>query len=357
MRRGVETMVQSLANELAKRDLDVSVLTARQTQAPLVPLSPQVRVKQFPTFRYYEFASIAPMYAFDLIRNRYDIVIVFFADFGEGRALTLASRLFSPRMFLYLTFPYESAPHRYQAYRRWGWDIKAERILADAEYTARRGEKFFQRKVEVLPSGTDPNRFKPDQQKRMALRKEFGFRDDDIVLLNVAALEGRKGVGRVVEALPKIKASVPNIRYLILGDGPQKAQLQQRVAELDLDRHVIFAGTTAELPRYYNAADIFVMLSDAEAGSLACLEAMASGLPVVVSSSGGFNEAVDECSGRMVNKDNPTEIVQAMQELAIDPALRWSLGQAGRRRVITKFSWERIGEQLYQLCQPQNKLA
>lgn len=357
MRRGVETLVQSLANELAKHDLDVSVLTARQTQTPLVPLSPQVRVKQFPTFRYYEFASIAPLYAFDLIRNRYDVVFVFFADFGEGRALSLASQFASPRMILYLTFPYESAPHRYQAYQRWSWDIKAERILADAEYTARRGEEFFRRRVEVLPSGTDPNRFAPDLQKRTALRKGLGISHDDIVLLNVAALEERKGVARVIEALPKIKASVPNIRYLILGDGPQKAQLQQRVAELDLDRHVIFVGTTAELPPYYNAADIFVMLSDAEAGSLACLEAMASGLPVVVSSSGGFNEAVDVCNGRMVNKDNPTEIRQAMQELAIDPALRRNLGQAGRQRVIDKFSWERIGEQLYQLCQPQNKLA
>jgi hypothetical protein len=90
MRRGVETLVQSLANELAKRDLDVSVLTAQQTQTPLVPLSPQVRVKQFPTFRYYEFATIAPLYAFDLIRNRYDVVIVFFADFGEGRVTCAA---------------------------------------------------------------------------------------------------------------------------------------------------------------------------------------------------------------------------------------------------------------------------
>lgn len=355
MRRGVETLVQSLANELAKHDLDVSVLTARQTQTPLVPFSSRVHVKQFPTLRFYEFGTIAPLYAFDLIRNRYDVVIAFFADFGEGRALSLASSLASPRMFLYLTFPYESAPHRYQAYHRWGWDRKAERILADAEYTARHGEEFFERKVQVLPSGTDPNRFKPDHQKRMALRKQFGFRDDDTVLLNVAALEERKGVARVIEALPQIVANVPNIRYLILGDGPQKTQLQKRVAELKLDYTVTFAGTTPELPAHYNAADIFVMLSDAEAGSLACLEAMASGLPVVVSSTGGFNEVVDECSGRTVDKDNSAEIVQKLQGLAIDPVLRRNLGKAGRQRVIAKFSWERIGERLYQLCQPQNK--
>ncbi len=355
MRRGVETLVQSLANELAKRDVQVSVLTASQTQVPLVPLSSQVHVKQFPTFRFYEFATIAPFYALDLIQNRYDVVIVFFADFGEGRALSLTSRRTAPRMFLYLTFPYESAPHRYHAYQRWNWGNRAKRILADAEYTARRGEEFFKRKIEVLPSGTDTNRFKPDEQKRIAFRKQLGFSDDDIVLLNVAALEERKGASRVIEALPQIKTSLPNIRYLILGDGPQKAQLQKRASELELDRNVIFAGTTAELSPYYNAADIFVMLPDSEAGSLACLEAMASGLPVVVSSSGGFAEVVDERVGWMVNKDDRTEIVEKIQVLAHNHTLRCDLGQAGRQRVIEKFSWERIGEQLYQLCQPQAK--
>ena len=91
LRRGVETMVLSLANELAKQGHDVSLLTARQTQAPMVEPSARVHLKQFPTFRYYEFVTIAPLYARDLARFRYDAVVVFFADFGEAAALRFAS--------------------------------------------------------------------------------------------------------------------------------------------------------------------------------------------------------------------------------------------------------------------------
>lgn len=349
IRRGVETLTVSLANELVKRDVDVSILTARQTQPPLVAPDPRVRVKQFPTFRYFEFATIAPLYALDLIRAQYDAVIAFFADFGEGLALAAARPFARPNLLLYLTFPYESAPHRYHAYRRWGWDQRAFDILADAEYTAQRGQEFFQRPVRVLPSGTDPERFHPDAEKRIATRRELGLSDTDIVLLNVAALEERKGIWRVIEVLPQIRAQCPNMRYLILGEGAHKPHLQKRVDELGLRDAVIFAGTTNDLPRYYNAADIFVLLSDAEAGSVACLEAMASGLPVVVSNAGGFAEVVTGATGRVADIAARDEIASRLVELARDPGLRAGLGAAGRERVIEKFSWSKIAQDLQQI--------
>ncbi len=350
LRRGVETLVVSLANELSKRNLDVSIVTARQTQTPLITPSPQVRVKQFPTFRYYEFVTIVPFYAFDLLREQYDVVVTFFADFGEGAALRAASLRNRSRLFLYLTFPYHGAPHRYSAYRQWGWDKSAAHILADAEFTARVGEEFFHRPISVLPSGTDPRRFFPNAERRAALRRAFGFADHDVVLLNVAALERRKGAWRVIEALPQLRERCPNLRYLILGDGDERANLQRRVEELGLTRNVIFAGTTTELPAFYNAADIFVMLPDAEAGSIACLEAMASGLPVVVSNTGGFAEAVNSQTGRIADLNNPGTIVEQIAELARDEDLRQNLGAAGRQVVIEKFSWERIADKFLNLC-------
>lgn len=344
LRRGVETLVLSLANELAGQGHDVSILTARQTQSPMVEPSAQVHLKQFPTFRYYEFATIAPRYARDLVRSRYDAVIVFFADFGEATALRLAAPWTKHRLVLYLTFPVEAAPHRYEAYRRAGWGKRATRILADARYTAQRGEKFFHRPVDVLPSGTDPERFKPDEARRASTRRELGLSDDEVVLLNVAALEGRKGAWRMIETLPNVRAQTPNVRYLILGEGSQRKALERRVEELNLKESVIFAGTTSDLPRYYNAADIFVMLPDAEAGSVACLEAMASGLPVVVSNTGGFGEVVDESCGRMVDVHDTDMIVSTIATLARVRMQQRQMGEAGRRIVIEKFAWARIAE-------------
>ena len=349
LRRGVETMVLSLANELAKQGHDVSILTAQQTQAPMVEPSARVHLKQFPTFRYYEFATIAPLYARDLARSRYDAVVVFFADFGEAAALQIAAPWARPRLFLYLTFPFEAAPHRFQAYRKAGWDRRATRILADAEYTAKSGEEFFHRPIDVLPSGTDPDRFKPDEERRVSTRRALGLSDDDIVLLNVAALEEQKGVWRMIETLPHVRAQCPNVRYLILGEGGQRIALERRAEEWNLQESVIFAGTTDDLPRYYNAADIFVMLPDAEAGSVACLEAMASGLPVVVSNSGGFGEVVDLNCGRRVDVHDTNTIASTIVELARVRAQRDQMGEAGRRIVLEKFSWAQIGAKLTRL--------
>ena len=344
--RGVETLTLSLANELSKHGQAVSILTARATRQPLVTPLPGVVVKEFPTFRYFEFATIVPFYTVDLVRENYDVVITFFSDFGEGWALELASLFVHPRHVLYLTFPYESAPYRYDAYRHWGWGQKVEYILADAMYTAKRGEVFFGRPVITLPSGTDPERFQPDPGRRARMRKDLGFKDDDVVLLNVAALERRKGAWRVIEALPEIHKRCNNVRYLILGDGPQKDVLQKRVIELGLTDIVTFAGTTMDLQPFYNAADIFIMLPDAEAGSIACLEAMASALPVIVSKSGGFEEVVMSNCGKMIDADVQPEIVEAVEELTNDPELRFSLGINARRRIIDEFSWGAITERL-----------
>ena len=263
--------------------------------------------------------------------------------------MQLAAPWARPRLFLYLTFPFEAAPHRFQAYRKAGWDRRATRILADAEYTAKSGEEFFHRPIDVLPSGTDPDRFKPDEERRVSTRRALGLSDNDIVLLNVAALEEQKGVWRMIETLPHVRAQCPNVRYLILGEGGQRKALERRAEELNLQESVIFAGTTDDLPRYYNAADIFVMLPDAEAGSVACLEAMASGLPVVVSNSGGFGEVVDLNCGRRVDVHDTNMIASTIVELARVRVQRHQMGEAGRRIVLEKFSWAQIAVKLIRL--------
>jgi phosphatidylinositol alpha-1,6-mannosyltransferase len=349
LRRGVETLVMGLANELAVQGVDVSIVTAKGSQPPLFTPSSRLRVHAIPTFRYFEFATIAPFYALDLIQQRYDFVVTFFADFGEGWALRLASRLAQPRLCLYLTFPYEAAPHRYRAYEKWCWGDQATYILADAEYTARSAFNYFHRPIHVVPSGTDTDRFKPDGKARRTIRNQFGFEDQDIVLLNVAALEERKGINRVIEALPGVISQVPTIRYLIMGEGPERQRLGRRAAELGLGERVVFGGTTTNLPGYYNASDVFVLLSDAEAGSVACLEAMASGLPAVVSDTGGFSEVVSARCGRIVDPQDGFEIIKALVEMAQDRELRETLGQEGRRVMLDRFSWQVVAKQLLRI--------
>ena len=353
LRRGVETMIISLANELGKQGVETSILTARQTVHPLVQPSRSVHVYQFPTFRYFESSTIVPFYVANILRQRYDVVVTFFADFGEGFALNTVRYFLPVKHVLYLTFPYEAAPHRYHAYQRWHWGKTADRLLADASYTAGRGEEFLHRPVINLPSGTDPDRFKPDISKRASMRERLGFRDEEIVLLNVSALEERKGTWRVIEALPQIIKHIPKMRYLILGEGPHKQFLQNQVNELNLDQHVLFAGSTSDLVPFYNAADIFVMLSEGEAGSVALLEAMASGLPVVVSQAGGFSEVVNSNNGYVVDMFDTNTLCEVIVNLAQDYHLRLRLGNDGRQKVIAHYSWENIAARLVRLVKDE----
>jgi glycosyltransferase involved in cell wall biosynthesis len=350
MRRGIETMVVSLANELAALGQQVSIVTAAASLEPLVSPTDQVHVKAYPTFRYFEFRTIVPFYAFDLLRRQYDVVVVFFSDFGEGAALKLTAPFVQTKTVLYLAFPVESAPHRYHAYLRWGLDRNAATILADAKYTAEQGETYFQRPVQLLPSGTDPNRFRRDEEKRANLRKQLGYEEEDILLLNVAALEERKGIWRVIEALPVICSSCPQVHYLVLGNGRDRERLERRVTELGLGSHVRFLGTTTDLPSYYSAADVFVLLSDSEAGSVACLEAMSSSLPVVVSSSGGFGEVVDESCGRLVDIHKSSDVSSAILEVAQNKEMRMTMGCTGRSKILEHYSWEKIAGQLLEIC-------
>jgi glycosyltransferase involved in cell wall biosynthesis len=346
--RGVETLTLSLANALARQGHSVSILCARRMREPLVAPLPQVRVQEFPTFRYFEAATIVPFYAQALLRGRYDVVVTFFADFGEGRAFQWVAPFIKFKHVLYLTFPVESAPHRYDAYKKFGWDKRADVLLADAAYTARTGAEFFGRPVQVLPSGTDPARFMPDAKKRAEGRARFGFGADQVVLLNVAALEKRKGAWRVIEALPQLRAQCPNVRYLVMGGGPELEPLQARAEALGVSDVVVFGGTTNDLLPIYNAADIFVLLSDAEAGSIAVLEAMACGLPVVASASGGFDEVVTLETGCLVERDDGATVTGALGALAAAPEQRTEMGRAGRQRILKRFSWGSIAADFVQ---------
>lgn len=349
MRRGIETLVLSLANELSHQGVDVTILTAHQSQEPLVKPDPKVSVHELLTTRYFGSLTIAPFYAIDLARHRYDIVVTFFADFGEGPALSLAKPFHRPRHVLYLAFPYEAAPHRYTSFQRWGWDKTADLIMADAEYTARDGENLFNRAVHVLPSGTDPKKLQPTPELRRQTRRELGYGEQDIVLLNVSALEERKGTWRVIESLPELIKVLPAIRFLVLGKGSHGEHLHKRVAELGLESVVKFAGTTSDLLPYYNCADLFVMMSEGEAGSVALLEAMSCGLPPLVSDAGGFGEVVNDRNGRIVALHDPAKLVETVLTLAENPSLRAGLGGKSRQTVVEKYSWEKLAAQMIEL--------
>lgn len=344
LRRGIETLVLSLSNALALKGHAVTILTAQRTLSPSVKPLPQVQLYEFPTYRYKEEMTIVPFYGYHLLRHDYDAVVIFFADFGEAAAIKFVQHFKPIHLVLCLCYPYAAAPHRYHSFQKSGLTKLARCVCADSDYVARDAESFLGCPVQVVPAGTDPVRFRPDPGRRNDRRSRYGISDEEIVLLNVSNLEERKGVQRVLEALSKVKHAVPAVRYLIMGEGPMRQTLEEMTRQRGLERNVIFGSVTTDLVPYYNAADIFVMLSDDEANSIACLEAMACGLPVIATRGGGFQEVIDPTCGFLIERGDEAGFISAVERLAKDKTLRLGMGAEGRAKVLAHYSWERIAE-------------
>ena len=147
------------------------------------------------------------------------------------------------------------------------------------------------------------------------------------LLLTVTRLHPYKGVDRMLESLPAISRAVPGIKYLVVGDGPDRPRLQDLTARLGLQAQVSFLGrlTFSEIVELYSLADLFVLLSreeppDVEGFGLVFLEAAACGLPSVGGRSGGIPEAVDEGrSGWLVDPSNTHEIAATIIDLLKSP--------------------------------------
>ena len=168
----------------------------------------------------------------------------------------------------------------------------------------------------ILPNCVDIDRFQP-RERDLVLVSRYGLRSA-IVMLTVGRLatgERYKGVDEVIDVMPRLLRQLPDLRYLIVGDGSDRARLEAKARAHGLSDYVIFAGRIAEAEKvaHYNLADVYVMPSHGEGFGIALIEAAACGIPVVGSSVDGSREALlDGQLGRMVDPSNPDELVLAI---------------------------------------------
>ncbi|MZQ82880.1 glycosyltransferase [Paenibacillus sp. 5J-6] len=185
------------------------------------------------------------------------------------------------------------------------------------------------------------------------LIERYGL-EDKYVILSVGRLVMRKGQDRVIEAMPEILKQIPNAVYVIVGDGPDRARLEQLVRKNRVADSVKFIGSISGsdiMNEYYSLADQFIMVcrelekGDAEGFGIVYLEAASAGVPVIAGRSGGALEAVlDGVTGLLVNPDSHGEIVESVVLLAKDQALRERLVTDGYKRAKTKFQYEALAE-------------
>lgn len=176
------------------------------------------------------------------------------------------------------------------------------------------------------------------------------------ILLTVGRLVPRKGVDKVLEALPTVIARHPEVLYVVVGDGKYREDLRRLTETLGISDHVLFTGKVPDVRPFYHACDIFVMPArqegkgDVEGLGLVFLEAAACGKPVIAGAVGGAVDAVvHEVTGLFVDPTNPKEIADAILRLLDDPKLAQRMGEAGRQRVMSEFRWELTAKKLISL--------
>ncbi|MBM3949040.1 MAG: glycosyltransferase family 1 protein [SAR202 cluster bacterium] len=203
-------------------------------------------------------------------------------------------------------------------------------------------------KITVVPPGVDLALFRP--MDKSEARRGLGIQESQVVLY-VGRLEPLKGIDILIQAAAQLDGR-EDTRVLVVG-GNRKGdrlvgKLKAQAEDLGIGQKVTFTGPVAqsELPRYYNAADVFVLPSHYESFGLAALEAMACGVPVVVSRVGGLTTFIsDGKEGYLIPWRCPDPFAQRIEVLLSNPALRSAMGQAARAKA-ERMGWGVVADRM-----------
>jgi len=196
---------------------------------------------------------------------------------------------------------------------------KISKFITISQYTKHRFIKWSQiakEKVVILPPSFNSDKFQTGPKPDYLLNR-YGLKEKK-VLLTLARLDSQeryKGFDEVIEVLPALLAQIPNLVYVIAGDGRDKERLKNKVVSLGLQDNVVFTGFISEDEKqdHYRLADVFVMSGRGEGFGIVYLEAMACGIPVVASKVDGSRDAVrDGQLGILVDPDIPEEVMHGI---------------------------------------------
>ncbi len=202
---------------------------------------------------------------------------------------------------------------------------------------------FSAERMQIIPNGIDTRRI--DEADAKGIRAEFGIAPDDFVFGTVARLDLTKDTMMLARAFAAIALprQNPKLKLLIVGDGEQRARLEEFVAMLGLNRIVIFAGMRRDVPRLLRAMDVFALSSVSEGLPLTVLEAMAARLPVVATNVGALPELVEEGrTGFLVPIRHAAAMSDKFEAFLANRRLANILGEAARQKVVREFTMERM---------------
>ncbi len=364
---GMNVYVLQLARELARRGIGVDVFTRAHDPADptVVELEPGARVVHLKAGPYAaskgDLSDYIPAFlgelssfhrsegtSYDLVHSHYWL---------SGRVgMTLSKMWAVPHVTTFHTLAKTKLRARAgerESERR----VVAERMIihdVDAMIVSTEEEKHdlvrlygaHPARINVVPAGVDLDLFRP--MDRQAARGVLGIRENRVILY-VGRIEPLKGIEILLRAATLLEHT-DDSRVLIVGGSPgndaELDRLKALAVQLNIQHMVTFTGAVeqTELPKYYGAADAFVLPSHSESFGLAALEAMASATPVIVSRVGGLKTFIDSGkTGFLVPWRRPEAFAERLETVLANPALKDAMGRAARAKAL-EMGWRHVAD-------------
>ncbi len=204
--------------------------------------------------------------------------------------------------------------------------------------------------IEIVPNGVDiglfSTKYRPVEIK--ALREYLGIKDE-YVALTTSRLVVKNGVDILIRAVAKFKERRPNIKCLIIGEGPDRIKLERLAKKLGVESNVIFLGHMSQndLPLYFAISDMFIRPSRSEGLGSSFLEAMAAGTPVIGTPVGGIVDFLkDGETGYVAEPENPESVAYKMHEILDDSKKTGKTVRQAKDLIHRGYSWETVGKMM-----------
>jgi glycosyltransferase involved in cell wall biosynthesis len=248
-------------------------------------------------------------------------------------------------------YPDRVSPHR-RAVNRLVLDRLADAVTACSHFSAEglsRTDGFAGARIEIIENGIEVDRYGPPADKALA-KEDVGLEPGRRYLIHVARHHPVKDQPTLLRGFAQAAPDLPGVDLLMVGDGQLRGELESLAVELRVPDRVKFLGIRTDIPELMRAADAFALTSLSEAASLTLLEAMASGLPAIVTAVGGNPELVrHEKEGLLFPRGDVVGCADAIRRIFRNPDLAAHLGAAGRARAVEHYQLSRTVEEYFKL--------
>jgi len=257
--------------------------------------------------------------------------------------------------------PVVSTEHNVDVWKK-GIHVALDKMLVHTNsrmiFVSKKVQSFYQKQIpnlsgksRVLYNGVDLTKFDAKNQQS-PLRERFGIKENEQVIGIVGRLVPQKCHGDFVEAFRLLKAKKHGVKGLIVGEGPLRESIEEKIRKYHLENDIFLTGFTEDMPAVYRALDVFTLSSSREGFPMTMLEAMAAGVPVVSTDVGGVNECIQNGqNGFLVPPGDVEALANSIAKILGNEDLRKTFIERGKQCVEESFSIEKMArnhEVLYQ---------